>query len=238
MSGFKKSEMELLRQFAHEVGNPLNTMLGYANLIKGESGKKLSSTEIKDYADRIGKATRRLAQVCERVLDESIQGHSITRKEPLDFNEFCIEIIETFEFDAKERGVNLDYEIATDFPIMQTDPVLLYEIMSNLIANGIKFTPKGGHVTVKGEVNRKNEALILVVRDTGKGMPTTIINSLMKGGQVTTSFAHTNRKGWGVGMQTVMEKAQLLGGELEIERAMNGGTVMCVRLPMDESVAA
>ncbi len=238
MSNSKKTEMELLRQFAHEIGNPLNSMVGFSNLIMGEGEANPTPEQIKDYAERINHATRRLAQVCERVLDESIQGHTITCKEPLDFKEFCTEIVETFEYDAQEQGVKLCYEVADDFPIMQTDPVLLYEIMSNLIANGIKFTPRGGYVTVKGEVNLKNEALILVVQDTGKGMPTTIIKSLMKGGPVTTSFAHTNRKGWGVGMQTVLEKAKLLGGVLEIERSMNGGTVMCVRLPMQESVAA
>lgn len=234
----KKTEMEFLRQFAHEIRNPLNAMAGFCGLIMGEGGNEPSPDQIQDYAARVQKANQRLVLVCERVLDEAVSGAPIVRKEPLEFNVFCGEIIETFAIDAQEQGVALSYDIAGDFPVMETDPVLLYEIMSNLISNAIKFTPKGGLVIVKGEVNYKNEALLLIIQDSGKGMPTTIINSLMKGDQVTTSFAHTNRNGWGLGMQTAQEKAKLLGGTLEIERALNGGTVVCVRLPMSECAPA
>lgn len=237
MSDHKKTEMEFLRQFAHEIRNPLNAMMGFSGIIMGESGVEPTPEQIKNYAGRINNATARLALVCERVLDEAVTGKLIVRKESLEFSEFCSEIIETFAIDAQDQGVALTYDIAADFPTMETDPVLLYEIMSNLISNAIKFTPKGGAVIVKGEVNYKNEALILVIQDTGKGIPTTILNSIMKGGCVTTSFAHTNRKGWGLGMQTAQEKTALLGGDLKIERALSGGTVVCVCLPMSECVA-
>ena len=238
MANNNNNEMELLRQFAHEVGNPLNSLIGFSNMIKGSGGTEPTCEQIHDYADRINKAAKRLAEVCERVLDESIKGHKVVRKVPLEFDNFCEEIVDTFAYDAEEKGVNLSYDIDDDFPVLETDPVLLYEIMSNLIGNAIKFTPKGGNVAVKGTMNRKNEALLLVVQDSGKGMPTTIINAIKKGEGVTTSFAHTNRKGWGIGMQTVLEKTTQLGGELVIERAMNGGTVVCVKFPWDQSIAA
>ena len=230
--------MELLRQFAHEVGNPLNSLIGFSSLIKSADAAGLTMAEIQEYAERINRSAKRLAQVCERVLDESIKGHKVVRKIPVAFDNFCEEIVDTFEFDAKEKDIDLSYKIDDDFPVLETDPVLLYEIMTNLIGNAIKFTPKGGNVAVKGTVNRKNEALLLVVQDSGKGMPTTIINAIKKGEGVTTSFAHSNRKGWGIGMQTVLEKTTQLGGELVIERALNGGTVVCVKFPWDESIAA
>lgn len=238
MAKTNNNDMELLRQFAHEVGNPLNSLIGFSNLIKGSNGIEPTREEIQDYAERINKSARRLAQVCERVLDEAIKGHRVVRKVPVEIDQLCVEVVETFEYDAQEKGVDLSYDIDEDFPTMESDPILLYEIMSNLVGNAIKFTPKGGSVAVKGTVNRKNEALLLVVQDTGKGMPTTIINAIKKGEGVTTSFAHSNRKGWGIGMQTVLEKANQLGGELVIERAMNGGTVVCVKFPMDTSIAA
>lgn len=226
-------DKDVLRQFAHEIRNPLNAMLGFSSILKGELGEDVDKETVRDYAERINTATKRLLQICERVLDETVQGHNIVRNESVDFHKFCIEVVNTFESEAQEKGVKLTYAIAEDFPILQADPVLLYEIMSNLISNAVKFTPKGGAVVIKGEVSYKNEAVILIVQDTGKGIPTTIIRSLMKGERVTTSFAHSQRKGWGQGMQTVLEKAQLLGGGLEIESALGGGTVACVRLPMD-----
>lgn len=233
-----KSDKEILRHFAHEIRNPLNALLGYSQILKGDGGVELSAERVREYAECMNVATKRLLQVCERVLDEAIKGAAVVKKERVDFHEFCGEIVQTFDFDAKEQGVRLTYDIAADFPVLHTDPVLLYEIMSNLIGNAIKFTPKGGMVAVKGEVNYKNEALILIVQDTGKGIPTTILRSLMKGERVTTTFAHSHRRGWGEGMMLVQEKAQLLGGELEIESALGGGTVACIRLPMAETVAA
>lgn len=238
MPGNKKADKDVLREFAHEIRNPLNAMLGFSAMIKGEGGLDMSPEQVRECAERVNSATKRLLQVCERVLDESLQGHDIVRKEPLDFHAFCAEVVGTFGVEAKEQGITLTYDIAADFPIMQTDPVILYEIMTNLISNAIKFTPKGGLVIVKGEINYKNEALILIVQDTGKGIPTTILMSLMKGERVTTSYAHSNRKGWGQGIQTAQDKARLLGGELEIESAMGGGTVACVRLPLKECVEA
>ena len=234
MSGKSKTDSELLREFAHEIRNPLNALMAYSGMIRGDGGIKPSAEQIDDYAGRINTATKQMLKICERVLDESIQGRAIVKKEDVDFTEFCPQIIQTFDAEAEERGVKLSYTITEDFPIMYTDPVVLYEIMSNLIGNALKFTPKGGLVTVKGEVSFKNEALLLVVQDTGKGIPTTIVRSIMKGESTTTTFAHSNRRGWGQGMQTIMEKAQLLGGGLEIESALSGGTVACIRLPMEE----
>lgn len=225
-------EMRLLREFAHEIRTPLNAMLGFSGMLKrGATPQPLSEDQVYDYAERVNTATRRLLEVCERVLDEAVKGHPVVRKEDIDFHAFCPEIIRTFEMDAEEQGVTLTYTIANDFPVLHTDPVIFYEIMTNLISNAIKFTPKGGLVSVKGERDYKDDGLILIVQDTGKGIPTTILMSLMKGGTVTTSYAHSNRKGWGQGIQLVQEKVQLLGGTLEIENAMSGGTVACIRMP-------
>jgi len=231
-SSDREVELELLREFAHEIRTPLNAMLGFSAMMKpGALPQPLSEDRIFDYADRINASTRRLLQVCERVLDQAVQGQTTVHKEDVDFKTFCPEIIRTFEVDAEERGITLNYSIADDFPVLHTDPVVLYEIMSNLLSNAIKFTPKGGVVTVKGERDYKNNGLILIVQDTGKGIPATILMSLMKGGAVTTSYAHSDRKGWGQGIKFVHDKVKLLGGTLEIENAMSGGTVACIRMP-------
>ena len=228
----KNLELALLREFAHEIRTPLNAMLGFSAMMKpGALPEPLTQERIFDYADRINVSTRRLLQVCERVLDQAVQGQVVVQKEDIDFHTFCPEIIRTFEVDAEERGITLNYTIADDFPVLHSDPVVLYEIMTNLLSNAIKFTPKGGVVTVKGERDYKNDGLILIVQDTGKGIPATILMSLMKGGAVTTSYAHSERKGWGQGLKFVHDKVKLLGGTLEIENAMSGGTVACIRMP-------
>lgn len=231
----EQQEFKLLREFAHEICTPLNAMMGFSAMLKnGAMPEPPSRERVYDYADRINLSTRRLMQICERVLDEAVAGHAVVHNEPVDFNELCPEIIRTFEVDAKLKGVTLNYNIVAAFPILQTDPVILYEIMSNLISNAIKFTPKGGTVTVKGEIDHKNNGIILVVQDTGKGIPATILMNLVKGNGVTTSYAHSKRKGWGQGIQIVRDKVRLLEGNFEIANAPGGGTVVCIRMPQNE----
>lgn len=228
-------ELKLLREFAHEIRTPLNAMMGFSALLKKDGMPTPPSQDrVYDYSERINASTRRLLQICERVLDSAVQDVDVLHKEDVDFRNLCPEIIRMFEVDAEEQGVALNYKIGDDFPILHTDPVVLYEILTNLISNAIKFTPKGGMVTVKGELDYKHNGLILIVQDTGKGIPATILMSLMKGNAVTTSYAHSSRKGWGQGMQFVKEKVNLLGGNFEIENAMSGGTVACIRLPIPQ----
>lgn len=234
MNGKLKNDRELLREFAHEIRNPLNALKAYSDMIRGEGGIKPSLDQIDDYAGHISNASLVMLQICERVLDESVQGHPVLKKQDVDFQQFCPEIVQTFEAEADVSGVVLSYVIEDGFPVMYTDPVVLFEIMSNLIGNALKFTPEGGRVTVSGEMDHKDETLSLVVQDTGKGIPSTIARSIMKGACTTTTFAHSNRQGWGQGMQTILEKAGLLGGSLQIENAHNGGTIATVLLPMKE----
>ncbi|MEG3618440.1 hypothetical protein V5T82_08250 [Magnetovibrio sp. PR-2] len=119
---------------------------GCFEMIRGEGGVKPSSDQIDDYAGHIGNASQVMLQICERVLDESIQGHPILKKQDVDFHMFCPEIVQTFEAEARCSGVDLSYVIEDGFPVLYTDPVVLFEIMSNLIGNALKFTPKGGRL--------------------------------------------------------------------------------------------
>ncbi len=229
----KKSEMDLLREFAHEVRTPLTAMLGYAAFLKGDGDVDLSPEQAKNFAERLHTSTKRLLQITERVLDEAISGEAKVKKEKIEFNAFCDEVFRTFEADAEARGINLVQDIADNFPILYTDPVILYEILSNLLSNALKFTPKGGEVRIKGEVDVHSQGVILVIQDTGKGIPASVLMHMLQGTSTSTSSAHAEQKGWGQGIQLVRDKAKQLGGILEIQNAENGGTVACIRIPKE-----
>jgi len=229
----QKTEMERLREFAHEVRTPLTAMLGYTTFLKGDGDVQLSPEQAKDFAERLNASTKRLLQITERVLDDAVSGTPNVKKEKVNFTALSSEILKTFEADAEARGITLVQEIADNFPILETDPVLLYEILTNLLSNALKFTPKGGVVKVKGDVDIHSRGIILVIQDTGSGIPASILMHLMQGTAATTSSAHGEQKGWGQGIQVVREKANLLGGMLEIQNAPSGGTVACIRIPRE-----
>jgi len=227
----KNSGLELLSEFAHEIRTPLTAMLGYTAFLKGDGDVALTPEQNRDIAERLHASTKRLLQITERILDEAVSGAPKVKKETFNFASFSDELIGTFEVDAKARGVNLVHEIADNFPDLTTDPVLLYEMLSNLISNALKFTPKGGLVKIKGEVDIRSKGLILVIQDTGQGIPATILMRMLQGASTSTSTDRSDQKGWGKGVQLVRKKAALLGGVLEIENAPQGGTVACIRIP-------
>ncbi|HEY9080024.1 HAMP domain-containing sensor histidine kinase [Magnetovibrio sp.] len=185
----KQRGMELLSEFAHEIRTPLTAMLGYTSFLKGDGEVELTPLQVKDFAERLHTSTKRLLQITERVLDEAVSGTARVKKENVDFTAFSNEIVKNFEADAEARGIRLVNEIAQNFPVLVTDPVLLYEMLSNLISNALKFTPKGGMVKIKGEVDVRSKGLILVIQDTGKGIPASIVMHMLQGASMTTSSA-------------------------------------------------
>ena len=104
--------------------------------------------------------------------------------------------------------------------------------MTNLVGNAIKFTPKGGTVKVNGEVDTNANALILVVQDTGQGIPSDVLMALRRGEQVTTSSDSTKYKGWGIGMKVINENAQKLDCNFELYCPKDKGTVAMLKFPM------
>ncbi len=227
----KATELELLREFAHEIRTPLTAMLGYTTYLKNGKNSAMSPGQCEDYAKRLHSSTKRLLQITERVLDEAVRGAPRVIIEQVDFHVFANELMQTFEAFAAERGIGFEYSISDDFPILKTDPVLLYEMMTNLISNALKFTPRGGKVIIKGDVDMNDDGIILVIQDSGKGIPAPILMRMMHGETTTRSSHYVETKGWGTGVELVRQKAKLLGGRLEIQNAPVGGTVACIRFP-------
>ena len=166
------------------------------------------------------------------MLEEDNTSTDIVRIEDVDFHEFGKNIVAQFQEEAKSKGVRLDFKISDNFPILQTDPILLTQMLNNMISNAIKFTPKGGSVKVNGEVDMKSNALILVVQDTGKGIPSDVLMALRRGEQVTTSSDSSKHKGWGIGIKVITENAQKLDCNFELYCPKEKGTVALLKFPM------
>lgn len=217
---------------AHEIKNPLNAIVGFTQVMCDESRKNISIKQMRDWAQIVHNATISLTKTCERILDEESSSFSVIKKENIDFNKFGKSIVALFQEEAKSQGVTLSLKVNSNFPTLHTDPVLLMGMLNNLISNAIKFTPRGGKVDVKGEVDVNSNALILVVQDTGEGISTDILMAIQRGEQVTTSYDDSKYKGWGIGMQIISENAQKLDCVFELYCPKNSGTVAYLKFPL------
>ncbi len=219
-----------LRDFAHEIRTPLNAMIGYSHLIEKELEETNDPARIKDYNDTIKTSTVRLLRICERVLEDAIDGKRSVRDVPVDITELADKVIETFRQLAAEKNIELISAFAEDYPNVQTDPLLVEQVLSNLMSNAIKFTPSGGSITLKGEVDQENKAMIFLIRDTGHGIPADILAKIRRGEKLPES-RNSGHRGWGRGLKISREICDLLGATLTFAPADTGGTIVMFRLP-------
>ncbi|MBO6518956.1 MAG: HAMP domain-containing histidine kinase [Rhodospirillales bacterium] len=228
----ESSSDDVLRNFAHEIRTPLNGMLGYTYLIAEAVKNGGDSATIGDYNQSLRTATTRLLQICERVLDEAVTGESIVVRQNVNASEVANSVVETFRALAAERRVDLRCEFPANFPILQTDPLLLSQALSNLVSNAIKFTPGGGSVTVRGEFSHTDDAMIFIIQDTGAGVSADLLMRMRRGDVESTAERH-GHKGWGRGLKIADALCGKIGAELRLEKARSGGTVAMISVPVN-----
>jgi cell cycle sensor histidine kinase DivJ len=128
---------------------------------------------------------------------------------------------------AAEVGIALHSVIAPSLPRAKADARRLGQVLHNLLANAVKFTPRGGTITVSAE--RRGAGIAVIVADTGIGMATGHDAS-----QDDSRFARAD--GGGLGLPLVKRLVELHGGTLAIDSAPGRGTTVTVLLPTDRIV--
>jgi signal transduction histidine kinase len=135
------------------------------------------------------------------------------------------EVVRSFQGAAGTTGVTVTADVPADLPILDIDPVRVREVLANLVANGVRHTPAGGTVTVRGEVT--NDRLVLRVADTGPGIDPALLphvfDRFVKG---------AGSSGSGLGLSIARHLVAAHGGELEVESTGSGGTTFRIRLPL------
>ncbi|MBK9079282.1 MAG: HAMP domain-containing histidine kinase [Hyphomicrobium sp.] len=234
-----KVKSEFIANMSHELRTPLNTIIGFSKLLTNHERRKLPDTDIVEYATLINDAAGHLLSVINDILDISkIQSGKYT----LDDREVSIEeIIQacfgSFRLMASEAGVTLVPKIAFDLPQVRGDSIKMRQIFTNIISNAIKFTPRGGSVTVD-VMRTRDGGVAVLVRDTGVGMtPDEIAVALTPFGQVDGGRARW-REGTGLGLPIAKALIDLHGGQIEIRSKKGEGTEVAILFPSRNSVQA
>jgi signal transduction histidine kinase len=220
---------EFLATLGHELRNPLNAILGWARLI--ELGR-LSPEEAHGGAQTIVRNVRVLSQIVSDVLDVSSMVSGKTRIDPeeTDVCEVIEATLENLKSTAEAHGIELHKELATATCIVFGDPHRLQQIMSNLVSNAVKFTPRRGRVTVSLECT--GASCRIAVRDTGDGIAREVLPFVFDRFRQTQTSQGGAQRGLGLGLAIVKQLVELHGGSVAVESAGVGhGTTFTVTLP-------
>ena len=213
----------------HDLRNPLNALLGFSELISGNS-RDYTSEEIQRYSKIINEAAKNIHLLIENLLEwsRSQSGNIDYNPEKTDLTSMVGEILKVFEIHAEKKGVNLVSEIPDGLTVT-ADRNLLSTIIRNLVNNAVKFTPNGGQVRIFCEQHDKE--LIFSIEDTGIGMSEEQLGNLFRLDSQVTMPGTSQEKGTGLGLILCKEFVDMHNGRIWATSKPKEGSTFSFSLP-------
>lgn len=229
----KDNELYTLKQqfftnISHEIRTPVTLILSSINRLF-DKGEMLESRQIKS-AHTIRKNSNLLLQLVNELLDiRKFEANDIHLKiTENDFVSYCKEIYLSFSEIASDRDI--EYTFNSEKPKIELwfDKNQLEKVLYNLLTNAFKFTKNGGAISV--EIETDNEAVYLIVKDTGIGMSEAYMSKIFNRFYQIKNVETDEKSGFGLGLSIVKEIIELHKGAIEVKSEKNKGSVFEVRL--------
>jgi len=219
-----------LANMSHELRTPLNAIMGFSDIMRQKIFGSLPGKYV-EYADLIHDAGSHLLDLINDVLDMSkIEAARYELSlDRLDAREPVQAALRLMRLQADEVGIQLRGALPSQPLEADADGRALKQITLNLISNALKFTPRGGLVTVT--LRASAGMLDLSVADSGVGISATDLQRLGRPFEQAGDVSQ-QAKGTGLGLSLVRAFAELHGGEMNIESQLGEGTAVTVRLPV------
>jgi two-component system cell cycle sensor histidine kinase PleC len=218
---------ERIMETAHDIRASLSPLIGYGEIIKDQFFGPIENKKYLECAEILHTSATRLFDLCSSILLTSEAVGFDEKEELVDAVETINEITDLFKDFAAQRGITLSAKISPSFPHLKLPPQHLYRSLSNIVSNAMKFTPSGGTVVIEADIDTNEDAYVMVVRNTGPGIPADQIMRILKPHQTEESLY--GEKGFGFGLPIVNKLMREVGGTLEI--SSNGTTSITLRFP-------
>ncbi len=227
-----RAKSMFLANMSHELRTPLNAVIGFSEIMQAETFGPLGDPRYREYTRLIQDAGRHLLDLINDVLDMSkIEAgkHELVRERLL-VGEIMRECVDLMRERAQQADVDLQFSMPAAPLWVDADRRAIKQILLNLLSNAIKFTPSGGHVIAKATIS--DGKLILLVTDTGIGIPADQLYRLGNPFVQLKTDAGTAHSGTGLGLALVRALAQMHHGSLKIESIEGKGTTVSVTIPL------
>ncbi len=226
------SKSWFLATMSHELRTPLNAIIGFSEMLTKEESLMISAEQRHNYAQLINDAGHHLLAVVNGILDMSKieSGNFTITPEPFDPRRVIEECCQLLGYRARDMGVDLRIDISESLPEITADKRSVHQIMLNLVSNAIKFTNRGGAVTVRAQSGA--DGMMVVVEDTGIGIGAEDLSRVGDPFFQARSSYDRRHDGTGLGLSIVKGLLSLQGGQLEIESTLGEGTRVTVLMPL------
>ena len=226
------SKTRFLATMSHELRTPLNAVIGFSEMIVQEDVLMVDAARRKEYAQLINDSGQHLLSVVNGILDMSKMesGHFEISPEPFAPRAALLNCCNLLALKARDNAIDLVSRAPEDLPDMTGDPRAFKQIVLNLVSNAIKFTERGGRVTVSASV--EGSRLMLRVTDNGVGIAA---DDLKRVGDPFFQAGKTYQRrheGTGLGLSIVKSLVGMHAGEMSVQSKVDEGTTVTVALPL------
>jgi PAS domain S-box-containing protein len=228
----KQGELDQLRSdflamVGHDIRNPLSAIFGYTEMML-DPGAPLSPAQ-RELLLRINNNTRTVLTLVGNFLDASRieSGRMTLDRRPIDINAVARRTVEQYATHAQLVDLRLDVALDPDLPPILADELQVERVAANLLTNAIKFTPRGGTVTLRTE--RLPSSIGLAISDTGVGIPPNEFSRIF---QRYARHDDGTHEGTGLGLYIVGTLVEAHGGFVTIDSMPGIGTTFTAYLPI------
>jgi two-component system cell cycle sensor histidine kinase PleC len=227
-----KAKSRFLATMSHELRTPLNAIMGFSEVMEKELLGPIGSDLYREYARNIYTSGDHLLGIINEILDLSRieAGRYDLQEESIRLTDIAEDCERLVKIKADARSLQFVDDFAPDLPQVWADPRAMRQICLNLLSNALKFTPKGGRITLSvGHTSDGGQ--FITIADTGPGIPKDEIPRVLQAfGQ--GSLAHeTAEGGTGLGLPIVQNLIHLHGGTFDLQSELRKGTEVTVTLP-------
>jgi cell cycle sensor histidine kinase DivJ len=226
------AKSRFLATMSHELRTPLNAIIGFSEMIVQEDALMLNAVRRKEYAQLINDSGQHLLSVVNGILDMSKMESGSFEISPESFTPRAalLNCCNLLALKARENGIDLVTRAPQDLPDMTGDPRAFKQIVLNLVSNAIKFTERGGTVTVAAAID--GSRLVLRVSDTGVGIAADDLERIGDPFFQAGKTYQRRHEGTGLGLSIVKSLVGLHAGEMSVQSKIDEGTTVTVALPL------
>lgn len=214
---------------AHDLKNPLHSILGYSSLLK-EKYDLFSEIERRKFAGDIHHSTNNIFRLLQNLLEWSKAQTGRLNFSPavVEYQQILDNSLSILQSLANQKKIEIKAENDPELEIF-ADPLMIETVLRNLINNAIKFTPEGGQIEVSAK--RENGQILVSVSDTGIGIPEEDTKNLFRIDSKVKRKGTNNEDGSGLGLILCQEFVDKHNGKIWVESTLGKGSAFTFSIP-------
>lgn len=216
---------------AHDLKNPFNTILGFSDLLM-DSCNQFDQEKTMNYVGMMHESAENAYRLLENLLEWSMSQTGKIKYKPgnLLVNDLVVENKKLYENLSKAKNISIHNQIPNNL-MVYADYHMLGTILRNLITNALKFTPKGGSISITSDL--LNNGIEITVSDTGIGIDEETENKLFKINEKVSTLGTEQETGTGLGLLLCKEFVEKHDGKIWVESKPNKGSQFKFFLPLN-----